>query len=263
MYSKTNRQNVVDKLVAIFSNFNEVNGIYLVGSNARGDADIYSDVDISIIIEDDSVEKLWKAAERVLLTTFTPFRHFNQYYNEQSFLIGLCLDNGLEVDIGFCSKAQFIKQKTSRKGMDTLPLFSKDNFILPEVQLSISKNVSELIENRNNDLWYDFTNSFIALKRNQLFRAANGIESIRSQLLEIYAKAKGLEHKHYRHIDMFEKELKEEFLATYSNASLSSFKESLERLLEIFLKLLKEFGRGDEAKEYQEHFERFVKEIKL
>ena len=32
--------------------------------------------------------------------------------------------------------------------MDTLPLFSKDNFILPEVQLSISKNVSELIENR-------------------------------------------------------------------------------------------------------------------
>lgn len=263
MYSESDREAATDLITTIFSSVDEVKAIYLVGSNARGNADVYSDVDISMIIENESIEKVWADAEKILLKTFQPFRLFLNVYNKESFLIGLCLQNGLEIDIGFCSLQQFISKKSSRRDMNSILLYSKNGFELPQISFKISNNISELVEKRNSDLWYDFTNAFIALKRNQIFRAANEIESIRSQLIEIYAKEKGLEHKHYRHVDLFEENLKNQFLDTYSKATYNDFKNSLLKLLEIFLNILKKFGQAEQALQYQTHFESFIKDIKL
>ena len=81
MYSESDREAATDLITTIFSSVDEVKAIYLVGSNARGNADVYSDVDISMIIENESIEKVWAAAEKILLKTFQPFRLFLNVYN--------------------------------------------------------------------------------------------------------------------------------------------------------------------------------------
>ncbi len=263
MFTQQDRQNVIDKICNHFSSLKSVKAIALVGSIAQGKSDQYSDVDISIVIEDNEVENVWKESEIFFLETFDSFKHFMTTFNEKSFLIGLCLKNSLEIDIGFNDQENFEKNSQKSSHLRTRIIYAREDFEFEQKIIVPITDVTNLLEERVNDLWYDYLNVIIALKRNQLFRALNGVESIRNQIVEIYAKSKGLEHKHFRHVDKFDDLFKNKLACTCTELSYQGLKNALINLLNLFCDLLRDFNLAQEAENYLQHFNDLMVKIDL
>lgn len=264
MFTIEERKIALQNLFQYFSRIEEVKAIALVGSIAREEFDRYSDIDLSIIIDDEAVEKIWINAEGFLKKVFNCFKIFKQVYGEKDLLVGVFLNNCLEIDIGFTSQAKFEAKSISKENLKYKFLYKRKDFFIEENEFHPNHNIGTLLNARVNDMWYDFKNAIIALKRGNLFRAVKSIEQIRDQILEFHTKLNGLELKHFKGVDKLSDYIKDKIKeAHFSEISYPELRRSLIAYLMLFVEDLSSFDRKQDGEEYLALFKRFIEEVDL
>lgn len=263
MFTISDRNNIINKLVDYLSKLKNIQAICLVGSNATGCADEFSDLDFSVLVEERYVEKTW-ADFYQQLTNDNIFRKFNVNFGNNEYLVGLFLNNGLEVDIGFTIADSFASKNSNKPNLKYKVLYEKDGFKTPKVVNNAKFNGLKILEKANNDIWYNFKNAIFALKRNNLFRCLNEVEESRNYLISIIASLNNLESKHFKQIDRLSYYYKKLIKQTYPcKITYKQLKRSLLNVMNLFYIILRENGQNAEAEEYKQLFTQLMKEVKL
>jgi len=262
MYSVEERENSLNRLVNYLSNINSVKAVVLVGSLAGNESDKYSDIDFSIIVDDESVEMVYNDFCNKLDNNNDIFRYFRQIYGENNCLAGIFLKNGLEIDVGFAAEENFLKKCESKAVPKYKVMYSRNEFSLNVIQKETKDDYKELLKQANLDIWYNLKNAIYGLKRNRLFRVVKELDDIRNQLLEIIAIREGVEFRHFKEIDKLSDDIKNKLSQTYfKEVSESELKISLISLLDLFINILNQDHMYKEAEEYSNMFKNLMNEV--
>jgi len=261
MYRIEERESTLNKLVNYLSNINSVEAVVLVGSLAGDESDKYSDIDFSIIVNDESVEMVYNEFCNKLDTNNDIFRYFKQIYGEKNCLAGIFLKNGLEIDVGFVTEDNFLKKCESKTIPKYKVMYSRNDFSLNVIQKETKDDYKELLKQANLDIWYNLKNAIYGLKRNRLYRVVKELDDMRNQILEIIAVREGVEFRHFKEIDKLSDNIKNKLSETYfKEVSDRELKRSLISLLDLFVCILHEDNMHKEADEYGNMFKNLINE---
>lgn len=264
MFTIEEREIIKDKIVDYFSKDKNVLAVCLVGSNATGDSDEYSDLDISIIVEDEHIKTIWQKFYDDIALNEQIFRYFKLQFNKNSYLVSIFLNNGLEIDIGFTGVEGFIEKNTSKPNLKYLEAYKKSNFVIPSTNNLLRYDGMKDLEKANSNIWYNFKNAMFALKRNKLFRCAKEIEECRNDIINIITSLNNLESKHFKEVDKLTEENKHKIETTYpKRISYYSLKDALLSTMNLFFEILRNNGFVKEASEYYNLFSKLLHDIKL
>lgn len=190
----------------------------LVGSGAIGFDDVYSDIDLSVVVaaEDDlaAVFREWRGRmEKVL-----PVIHCVKVtYGPNNYLYAFLLDGFLELDVGFLCLANLSAKRERWK-----IAFDRSGKIEAIMQSSFEKRPQPDIRatylSRINSIWHYIIHVVAALKRRQPWKALHYFEDIRNRTVEFAGLRRGLETKHFRQVY----QMPDEFLAELQQTLLSS-----------------------------------------
>jgi predicted nucleotidyltransferase len=87
LYSKKDKQKILNKIIEEIEQFSTVEGLVLVGSSANGKDDKYSDLDLSVCISpSDMTKKTWKTANNKLSKVLEPFFIYENEYGDNNYL---------------------------------------------------------------------------------------------------------------------------------------------------------------------------------
>lgn len=263
MFTIDKREIIKNELVDYLSRFDMIQAICLVGSNATGRADMYSDLDFTVIVNEDCVKKIWEEFYNVLHNEKI-FRKFKVDFGGNEYLVGMFLDNALELDIGFTTLNNFEIKNLIKPNLKYQALYEKDGFKTPVIVNKASYNGQNILEKANTDIWYNFKNAMFALKRNRLFRCLNEIEESRNYIIQIIASLSNLESKHFKQIDDLSEEYKTMIKQTYpSEITYNELKNGLLNVMNLFYETLKSNGKKQQAEEYEYLFVKLMKDINL
>ena len=262
MYSVEERENSLNRLVNYLSNINSVKAVVLVGSLAGNESDKYSDIDFSVIVDDESVEMVYNEFCNKLETNNDIFRYFKQIYGEKNCLAGIFLKNGLEIDVGFATEENFLKKCESNAVPKYKVMYGRNDFSLNASSKETKEDYQALLKQANLDIWYNLKNAIYGLKRNRLFRVIKELDDIRNQLLEIIAVREGVEFSHFKEIDKLSDDIKNKLSQTYfKEVSDKELKRSLMSLLNLFISILHDDGMCEEAEEYSAMFNGLMNDV--
>lgn len=262
MFATDERNLIKDQIVKNFSKIKEVDAIYLVGSNATGDADCYSDLDFKIVTKEDCVRRI---ADKFYneLKDKTIFRKFRVDLGNE-ILVGMFLNNALEIDICFTSLSEFKSKNLNKVNPICKQLYKKENFKSPRIVGKKSYDVDGLLNNLDNWVWYHLKNAMFALKRNNLFRCLKEIEEARDDLIGVIAGANNVESKHYRQIDKLNKKIKNKIEKTYpKEIAYNNLKLCLFKFMQLLYETFEELGMKLQSEEYKKLFSKLAKDISL
>ena len=263
MFTIDEREIIKKELVDYLSRFDVIQSICLVGSNATGKADMYSDLDFTVIVKEDYVKKIWEEFYNDLHNEQI-FRKFKVEFGGNEYLVGMFLKNALELDIGFTTLKNFEIKNLNKPNLKYQALYEKDGFRTPVIVSKASYNGKNILEKANTDIWYNFKNAMFALKRNRLFRCLNEIEESRNYIIQIISSLNNLESKHFKQIDDLPEEYKTKIIQTYpSEITYNELKNSLLNIMNLFYETLKSNEKIPQAEEYKCLFAKLMKDINL
>lgn len=259
MYSVKEREEILTRLVNYLSSIESVKKIVLVGSLVGNESDIYSDIDLSVLVNDSDIGNVYDAFCEKLEQEKNIFRYFRQIYGENNYLAGIFLENGLEIDIGFVAEDIFLKKCNSKAVLKYKVMYSRDNSSLNITHKELKKEYQTLLKQADCELWYYFKNATYGIKRKRLFRVIKELDDIRNQILEIIALKEGVEFSHFKGIDKLSDEIKTKLKGTYFNKiTEEELKISVLNLLELLCELFRNNDMSKEAEEYKELFIRLI-----
>lgn len=263
MFTIDEREMIKKELVDYLSKFDMIQAICLVGSNVTGKADIYSDLDFTVIVKEDCVKKVWEEFYNALHNEQI-FRKFKVDFGGNEYLVGIFLKNALELDIGFTTLENFKTKNLNRPNLKYQSVYNKIGFEVPVIVNTAPYDGKKILERANTDIWYNFKNAMFALKRNRLFRCLKEIEESRNYIIQIIASFNNLESKHFKQIDDLDDEYKNKIVQTYpSKITYEELKNSLLNVMNLFYETLKRNGLQEEAEEYQHLFVKLMEDIIL
>jgi len=209
LFSPEDRDKILNRILTILQADNRIAGVLVVGSGAAGFEDIYSDIDLCVVMELEkdvlSAFQEWGARIREM---FPVFNYVESIRGANVYLWILLLDNFLEIDICFlCSSDLSARRERwkiafDRSGkLEGIMRSSWENRPEPDIQSAYIYRV--------NSICYYITWAVVAVKRGLPWRALHELEQIRNQTVELRGLREGLETKHFRQVD----KMSEEFLA--------------------------------------------------
>lgn len=183
-----NHQRLLSLTLDTFKKDKNIQSIILFGSLGRGDWDKDSDIDLDIIVKDDSDKIVFDEIKK-LLGEFTKnhqkiLLHFNEAHNEIT-VVFATLDR--------MSIRYHLIEDTNWKILDSMKVIhgdlTKDNIVreLPQKKDYASSNL-ELLQNKFLEL---ATYVPISLHRGRLINAVFFLNKMRQTLIEIYTNARG------------------------------------------------------------------------
>lgn len=263
MYSYIDREKEIEKIIDILRNKKYIRSIVLVGSLANEYCDEYSDIDLSVVVEDNKVEEVWRCFEKDIINNFDYFKYFKMKYNSDSLLYGIFLNNALEIDIGFNSYNMYANNRM--KHISKVKVLYGNDLDDNANTLSIDEtNIIELIEERISDMWYNFKNCVFALKRGREFRAINELDEIKNQIIEIYALDNNLTFKHYKDLDKLDNNIKLKIKdICIKKYDMEGLKDALIKSLYLFCEIIREKGYCLDADNYCKLFNELIEEVNL
>lgn len=260
MFTIEEREKTLKALIKYLKTL-DVEMIALVGSNGNKSADQYSDIDISIVVNKKKLQKVFDECVRYV-QTLDIFKYFKTYYNENSWLIGAFLNNGLELDIGFNTYEEFEKGRLKRPNYKIKIVYGDKS--LEKVKAKTETNLTEEIDYLVNEAWYNIKNAMFALKRQKLFRAIKEIDDFRLDIVSAYGRTNGFDTKHFKNVDILDEEFKNKLVNTYfTQLSYNGIKKSLFNSLDLMYWVLIKSKRENEAKNYNQMFNKLAQDIKL
>lgn len=254
-YSPTERQEILEKLLEALREDQRVAGVLIVGSGSEGFEDIYSDIDLSIVIEHAQdvypAFQEWGTKLKGLLPVFCCVESIR---GPNVNLWVILLDNFLEIDACF----HCLDDLTASKGC-WKTAFDRSGKIEGIMQTSWANgsppNFREVYDRRVSWVWYYAIHATIAAQRGQCWKALYELEQVRSAAIELRGLREGLETKRFRHVD----QMPEEFLSGIGQTLAASLEtpeimRALRVATELFFyeaKRLDEMLKLDQAKRFE------------
>lgn len=234
LLGNTTHQKILSILLNVFKKDNNILVFGVFGSVARGNWDKYSDLDLDVIVKDDSKE-----------TINSEFKTILSALNENGLGVSLYFEE-------FVGEWVIIFDSLDRISIrlhlleDTIPHIL-DSFKILYGDLSVEEIRKSIVEKKSQPSSLEvLKNKFIelsiyvpiALHKNQLINAEFFLNKMRNLVIEIYIKSRGMP----RLFD-FEKEtdsdLKEKIYLTYADLDISSIRLSFEALVYLFIDSIK------------------------
>jgi hypothetical protein len=205
-FSPSERQQILDRLLSSLRGDQRVQGVLTVGSGSEGFADIYSDIDLCVVIAQGedvySTFESWREKLEQLLPIFYCGKSIR---GVNSYLWVVLLENFLEIDVGFRS----FEDLEARRGRWRTE-FDHSGKIEGKMQTSWASRsgpgFEEVYDRCVKWIWHNVIHANVAVQRGQMWRALYEIERIRHQTVELRGKREGLETKRFRHIDRLPRE---------------------------------------------------------
>ena len=260
MFTIDERNEILERIIKFLKTL-DVELIALVGSCGNDSADQYSDLDMSVVVDKNKLQEIFNKYEK-FVNTMDIFKYFKTTYNEESLLIGAFLNSGLELDVGFNTLHEFEKNRIKTIRNKISVVYGDKSY----------ENVEKIKSNTNNDslnyiietAWYNIKNAMVALKREKLFRTVKEIDDFRLIVVETYGKAKNIETKHFRQVDILDNDFKQLLANSYfKEFSYNGLKISLLNTLDLFYWVLEKLNASDESKNYKNIFTKLLREIEL
>ena len=107
MFTSKEREQNLQVLVDYFSSIYSVKALILGGELASKNYDEYSGIDLSIIVEDGGLEKIWFLAENFIKSKLDYFNYFKQVNSDKDLVICILLNNFLEINLNFLCQKRF------------------------------------------------------------------------------------------------------------------------------------------------------------
>jgi len=200
-FTPAERQGILDQLLAALGEDPRVAGVLVVGSGAEGFEDVYSDVDLCVVIDQaQNVQPAFREWGEKFRASLPVFYCGESIRGPNSYLWVLLLDNFLEIDAGFLClddlSARRGRWKTAfdRSGkIEDIMRTSWANRTGPDLHESYGRRV--------NWVWHNVIHATIAAQRGQWWKALYELEQVRNQAIELRGLREGLETKRFRHVD--------------------------------------------------------------
>jgi predicted nucleotidyltransferase len=214
LFTPEERQRVLENLLNALQTDNRIAGVLIVGSSAVGFEDIYSDIDLSVVVsEKKNVFPVFSEWREKITKLFPVIHCFEATFGPNNFLHGFLLDGFLELDIGFLCLANLSAKRERWK-----VAFDHSGRIEDIMQSSWENKPQQDIQadylSRINSIWHYITHVIIALKRGQPWRAFHYLEVIRNRTIEVAGLRRGLDTGHFRQVDQMPENLLSELQQT-------------------------------------------------
>jgi predicted nucleotidyltransferase len=186
---RSGHDDVIERLVESSSADDRVVAVFLGGSHARGEADEYSDIDLSVIVSDDSFADVTAGRGHFVreLGEVLFLEDFGR--NEVSFVI---LADGTELELNFFREKDLhaIRSGPHRVLLDKTGILAGAEFPLPA--LDRSAQVEEL-RRILSWFWHDLDHFTTAIGRNRLWWAAGQLEALRNYCVNLERIRQGVQ----------------------------------------------------------------------
>lgn len=189
------RYEILEKLVTVLKEDASVIGVVIVGSGASGFLDVYSDIDLVVVLADDRVFiSMYQALKAILQKEFNVFYHFEQHVSTEDTTLLIMLDNFLELDI------QFVKGRVlAVKDKQWTVRYDRHGDLDDRVQESFSE--TQMVAPRRiylrvvERIWQPILKCVAALNRNEIWHALHMLEQIRNETVHLA----GINHRVQTH----------------------------------------------------------------
>ena len=212
MYNEIDREEIFNYIVKEFEKREEVISVIQVGSGAVGYRDKYSDLDIAVIVDDNTNDEIYDKTYNSISSKYNIFDIDN--LKERKLQVFL-LDNYLEIDIGYYTLDTIYARRENFK-----VIFDKSNKVNDIMTNSWNEikeknkgttqevNMKDVISFIDSELWYNVIHSVVAFKRNNKYRCYYELQEIRNYVIDLISKRNNVESKKYRNInELDQKEL--------------------------------------------------------
>ena len=182
---------LVDALVSSLQERSEVLGIVLLGSGVDGFKDRYSDVDLMVILDSQSIFALsYEKIKHWLLSAYGAQFYFEVMRKSDDMLLCALLKNFTEVDIQIVSQSALVIRTDQTKVLydSTGTLEDVMDEAFSETQTVAPRRVYlEIVER----IWQPVLRCLSALNRGEVWRALHNLEQVRDKAVELA----GINHK--------------------------------------------------------------------
>lgn len=207
-FTEEYRSGALEQIIDFLKSHNDVLSVIIVGSGAKGFRDIYSDIDLTVVINDKTnIDTFILEYQLYLNNKFNVM--INHRVGERPLAIAV-LDNFLEIDIS----AVYLNQLSAVRNSWNV-IFDKteqaEKIMQETLQSRISADLSEHIDNEFHNaawgFWHYIIYSAIAIKRNDLWRANWEMEYLRNNAIQLLGLKYGIETKRNRDVKLFPAEI--------------------------------------------------------
>jgi predicted nucleotidyltransferase len=191
-YTADDRASIQTALVERFARDERIEGVLVVGSGAEGFADEYSDLDLAVILrtgEPAAFALEWAGRVGGEL----PVVHrFGDDRGDADYVVGLLLENFLEVDIGFLRLDQM-----AERGMPCAVAFDRTGEV-ERRQRSLkpaSGDSQQAYRDVVDGIWHWITKCRVAIARDHVLLALADLDEVRAGILRVAAIRRGIGHR--------------------------------------------------------------------
>lgn len=241
-FTEEYRNSVLEQIIGYLKSRDDMLSIIIVGSGANGFRDIYSDIDLTVVIDDKTdIDTFLLDYQSYLDEKFKVM--INHRVSDRSLAIAM-FENFLEIDIS----AVYLNQLAAIKNNWNV-VFDKteqaENIMQETLKSRISADLSESIDNEFKaavwGFWHYIIYSAIAIKRNDLWRANWEMEYLRNNAIHLLGLKYGVETKRNRDVKLFPtkilKRLQDTFSFEFNSAGfMTALKNLCELIYDIFEK---------------------------
>jgi hypothetical protein len=179
----------VERLVELCSVDERIVAAFLGGSRARGLADDYSDVDVSVIVADDAYADL-VAGKAAFVQGLGETLFVEDFGNEHMAFVIFADGNDLELHLFAQSDIPTIRSGPHRVLLDKEEVLAGRDFPLPELD---SEAQTTELRNILFWFWHDVGHFTTAIGRGQLWWAAGQLEQLRNYCVNLVRIAQSVE----------------------------------------------------------------------
>lgn len=168
MVTEQERDAILQNILAELRNDVRIVSVILAGSTSRGFQDRYSDIDLVIVIENESFDLCCDEWIEWFENTHSVLQRFGGVLHHGKQIFCYFLEGYLEVDLVFESR-NAISPRTDRSIEFDRTGVLEEEFIVLDGQVTESQK--EQYQNSISNVWYNITRGAIALHRGNVWRA--------------------------------------------------------------------------------------------
>jgi predicted nucleotidyltransferase len=193
-YSAADRASLQRTLIEEFARDDRVDGVLLVGSGVHGFADEYSDLDLAVVLGADEPAAFAREWGARLEADLPVVHRFGDDRGDAGYVVGLLLDNFLEVDIGFVAKDQM-----ADRGMPWAVAFDRSGDVGRRQRALQPRPEDRAAAYRRNvdGIWHWIMRCRVAIARGRLLLALTDLDEIRMRTLRVAAIRGGIDHRKF------------------------------------------------------------------
>ena len=244
-YSENDRKNLLERVSDWLKRQESVSSVILVGSGAKGFRDRFSDIDLTVVLDNNAdVDGFLSEYQAYLNSEFAVMINHRVWGRPLAMAV---LDDLLEIDISAVFLHELRAVRESWK-----VLFDRTGQAESVMQRTwnerIYSDMSEHVDGEFNGaawgFWHYLIYAALAVKRGDLWRACWEIQYVRDMIVNLTGLRSGLETKRYRDVGQFPAETLARLEKTFpAGFTQREFARALKETAELIYDILEErFG---------------------